>query len=547
MKMKNFTRFFIPLAAILVIACNQKDKITTMIPTDAAFVLHINSSSLSSKLEWSEIQNTSWFTELYSEASDTLAKELLADPEKSGIDTKSDLIFFVKNMGSSMVIAFEGGIKDNENFQAFNNKINGTDSGPAVDGPFNILPLKNEGVVVWNDKNFVYLFSSASPSAAAIPGMNPEDENQDLMRQQKLSQDSLILIAKSYFSLGDQNLGSDERYSALLKEEGDMHMWVNSETLYSSMNAGFLSMMRFNVLFEGNVSASALNFGNGKLTMKSRQYYGKEMTDLLKDYSPKEESADVINRIPNKDVVAAFVMNYPPEGLKAFIKLIGVDGLVNGFLGNANYSVDEFIKANKGDIVIAVSDLNLATRTNEFPDQPGTGSKPDLKILFSTSVKDRAAFDKLITTIQSQVPKAQQDAFGSGLSYKLDNNWFALSNAPQYVDQFLTGGSSKPEFASKISGHPFGGYVDIQKILKTVEPDSSETSVIGSSANFWKDLVFHGGEIQKNAMVYEMEINLIDQNTNSLKQFNQYFDRLAKEQKAKKQSWQEDTTDIDLE
>ncbi|HMF71139.1 MAG TPA: hypothetical protein VK616_06670 [Flavitalea sp.] len=43
----------------------------------------------------------------------------------------------------------------------------------------------------------------------------------------------------------------------------------------------------------------------------------------------------------------------------------------------------------------------------------------------------------------------------------------------------------------------------------------------------WQDILITGGKVKNGAMNYDVEINLVDKNVNSLKQLNQYFDKLS--------------------
>jgi hypothetical protein len=52
-----------------------------------------------------------------------------------------------------------------------------------------------------------------------------------------------------------------------------------------------------------------------------------------------------------------------------------------------------------------------------------------------------------------------------------------------------------------------------------------------ASAQMWQDIVMTGGEFKDNAIVQNVEVNLVDQNTNSLKQLNTYFDKLSASRK----------------
>jgi hypothetical protein len=129
------------------------------------------------------------------------------------------------------------------------------------------------------------------------------------------------------------------------------------------------------------------------------------------------------------------------------------------------------------------------------------------------------------------------------IHYKIDNKWFAASNSQDHVDKFLAGESSKNAVADKISGHPFGFYIDIQKLIKSGESsvkDSSDKAALTASANMWQDAIATGGTYKDKAIDFQFEINLVDKNTNSLKQLNQYINTMYKIQAEKKKSWKVD-------
>jgi hypothetical protein len=189
----------------------------------------------------------------------------------------------------------------------------------------------------------------------------------------------------------------------LIKETGDIHYWVNAEQ-YGNSLGGLLSMVKLSVLFEGNAYGTTVNFENGKISLKSKAWYNKELTELMKKYGGEKISEATINRIPSKNVVAAFAFKYQPEGFRDLIKLLGVDGFVNSGFNSIGYSTDEFVKANKGDVLVSVTDFEVKSRpmvldgaTIEPKDMP-TVPDPTAKVLFATSVNDKPSFDKLFGT-----------------------------------------------------------------------------------------------------------------------------------------------------
>jgi hypothetical protein len=246
----------------------------------------------------------------------------------------------------------------------------------------------------------------------------------------------------------------------------------------------------------------------------------------------------MINRIPSKNVVAVFAFKYPPQGLIDLFKLMGVDGMVNGFLGGQGFSTEEFVKANKGDVLISVSDFEIKPVQFTITD-PETGNDvsvtpeemPNANILFATSVREKPAFDKLFGILKTRVQELSP-AITSKVHFQLNNDWFAAGNSPEQVNGFLQGANTSFPFTSRISGKVFGGYIDVQQILKNAAPaisDSSAKVAIDLSMNMWKDVYMTGDGLKNGAFEGEAEINLVDKSTNSLKQLNKYLDAVSKQ------------------
>lgn len=537
------------LVLVLVVSCKNADKSGLLVPEDAGVVVHINSGSLSSKLSWEEISQTEWFQEISKEATDSTAQKLLKDPGQSGIDTKADLVFYMKKQGRGGYLVFGGTVKDAAAFEAFNKEVSKGEATVTKDGDISYMTSGKPGILAWTSSKFAYIGDSP------FPDMDQAFEKRGSGETYKFPEDSLKLFGKNALTLkSDDNLDQDKRFGSMIQDGSDVHVWVNASAFYgSSLSGGVMSMMKLNMLLEGNVSATSLNFENGKIFVKSKQYYGAEMQKILSDYPAKDLSEDVINRIPSQNVVGVMAMNYPPEGLKEFVKATGIDGMTNGFLGQMGYSIEEFIKANKGELLLAVTDLEVKAKEKVMDMGPGqepykyTKTEPDMKVIFATSVNDKPAFDKLIGIALEQT-KGLTSSGMPEIHYKIDDKWFAASNSQEHVDKFLAGGAAKNPVADKISGHPFGFFIDIQKIIRASESsvsDSSGKAAMTASVNMWQDLIATGGNYKDKAMDFQMEINLVDKNVNSLKQLNQYINTLYRIEQEKKKRYMFDDNAAD--
>jgi hypothetical protein len=482
-------------------------------------------------VSWQEIQQNEWFKKLYNEEADSLGKKILENPANTGIDLKGDLAFFMKKQNKGGYMVFEGGVQDATAFEAFTTKVN-KGGKVAKEGDVSVLATGLKSLVAWTNNRFVYIMDM--PMATASARMN--STNPGSYEPFSFKTDSLQKFAIELFDLpGKNNLATDDRFASLIKETGDLHYWVNAEQ-YDNALGGYMSLLKLNVLFEGNAYGATISFDNGKITMKSKSWYNKELNALMKKYAGGKVSEATINRIPSKNVVAAIAFKYPPEGLKDLIKLIGVDGFVNSFFSGVGYSTDEFIKANKGDVLIAVSDFEMKSRqlTMEGPDgKPmtidGGAPTPNANVLFATSVNDKPAFDKLFGILQTQAKELAP--LTNDIHFQLNNEWFAAGNSPEQVNTFLSGGNNNFDFTKRISGKVFGGYINVQQLLKTstaAATDSSAKAALEASINMWQDIYMISGGEENGAFTAEGEINLVDKSTNSLKQLNKYLDTITK-------------------
>lgn len=528
---KFFLATWVVAALLLIASCGTKSgKTGLLVPKDAAVVVHINNASLSSKLSWEEIKQSNWYRELTNEAKDdTMAQQLLGDPGMTGVDAKSDFVIFIKKQGKSAYVAVQGSIKDASKFENFVKKASEGKMVPVKKGDITTAKMgEDDGVLSWDKSHFVLI--------AEMDGLNNEGMRtyEEGSSKQKFSADSLAYFGKVILELdSDDRLDTDKRFASMVKDGSDFHLWMNSGEYYRNMMGPMISSMGNLASFmEGNISASSFNFDNGKITMDSKQYYGKKVSSIISKYPMKPVTEEMAARIPSENVIAAMAFNFPPEAIKEFLKAADLYGLANMSLAKMDYSVDELVKASNGEILLSVSDLAIKSKTDTMDlgnGQPYITNKtePEVKVLFAASVADKGAFEKLLTIVQD----LGKGPMGSPeITTRVENNWFAIGNSTEQVNQFLAGNvKNKAPFVDKISGHPMGLFVDIQKLLTAIKTDARDSIAaegLGTSLKFWQDITAYGGEFKDNAYQFHAEINMVDKNTNSLKQLNTFADQM---------------------
>ena len=530
-----FRNLLLASVILLFAACSQPNTQGKLIPKEAAVVIQVDGKALSSKLSWDEIkQNPSFKDAVTDNAVSAAMKVILNNPDSAGIDTKTDLLFFALKDTAGTYVAFEGMIKGEDQFKTFIKTFaaNGTES--EADGvKFISKPPFCAG---YTKDRFVYLFDAPQMSTMDALSKRMQQDSIDIAPAKARD---IAATCKAVFALKESNsLAKNDKFTNLLKESGDIHFWLNTEELSKdALSNPMLAMINLDKLYKGSLITATLNFDNGKINIAAKSYVGDDLAKLYKKYGDGKVSEDMLKRMPGKDIIGLIAIAYQPEGIRQLLKMTNTDGFVNMGLTNAGFTMDDFIKANKGDLVVGVSDLSMKTDSvhNEFS---YLKEKPVFNFVFAASVGDKDAFNKLINAGKKMGAKEMGDSSKAPFAYSYNGTYFTLANNKENADKYLAGTNTNVDFINKISGQPFGGYLNIHLLLKAFEKeagkDSSTSAVYDASLKLWDNLLFKGGDLKDGAITQSVEINMVDKTTNSLKQLNQYAAKLGEIYKVKR-------------
>ncbi|HUZ59823.1 MAG TPA: DUF4836 family protein [Hanamia sp.] len=539
--MKSFYKLSIAFGVMIILfsSCGKNNEAGKMIPGNALFVAQLTMKSLNSKLSWDQLKQTAWYQKAYSNASTPdWRKKILDNPSASGIDFDNGLTFFVsKGNGNDYFLAAEGKIKNENDFEQFNKNFDSSQAVTKEDG-INLLILKDKNVVGWKDKDFVYV-------------MNPETTASEMYRwkdSSKLQPDmpvdksaELSEFCKKLFSLKtDSSLANNDKFSSLLKENGDIHLWQNNEAIINSRpDMGILGMVKLDAFIKDNISTYTVNFDKGEIDVNQKSYVSKDLADVLKKYMGNSINMDMIKNIPSQNILGLLAFNFKPEGLVQLIKLTGADGLVNSFSQKMGFGLDDISKATNGDFLLAFTDFKMnksLLNSNDSGGNLGNLNKPDFNYIFSVGVGDKASLQKIIDGIKKMGSQMGKDSFVN--NYVMNDKTFAIGSSLSFANQYLAGNNNKYEFTDKFSGHPVGFFLDIHKILSqfatTESANADDKAMLDKSLNMWNNITAYGGDFKDNAFTFHTEINLINKDTSSLKQLSDYINAMYKINEAKK-------------
>ncbi|MGZ3851892.1 MAG: DUF4836 family protein [Flavisolibacter sp.] len=492
----------IAIASLLFVSCRSSKNKELTVPADASTVVRLNGSSINSKADWNDLLKADWFRREKQVSTDSFDKQIMEDPERSGVDLKSDFVYFTHKRDFVRYSVFEGQLKSSSDFEKM---LQGQNPGKKVEdgGSYNYMLVDKSDFVSWTGSKFIYI------------------SNEPLMGgNNSVTVDSLKVYAASLFDLKKENsIESNDSYATLTKETGDIHFWSNTADVLSDFQFGPIPLIAASAMMQGSVTAGTINFENGKIVMHSKQYLNPTLSKLIQKYSARSLTADQLNHVaPTASIVIA--MNYDPQLIQDFVKVSGTESTANKFFEQYHLTFDELLKATKGEILMTAAKLGPEVTAGD--EEEGDDIFPfGGDLLFASSLNNDTSFKKGASIVKQVFP---------GAASSIQNNWFLLGNSPATINHFFLP-NTNPVVFQKLGGYPIGVYVDIQKGLEqwnTHGLDSALLQQINLSKNFWRDIVSNGGEFKNGCINFETNVNLADQSTNSLKQLAKYSVQMSK-------------------
>jgi Domain of unknown function (DUF4836) len=530
MKLNCNLRILWAIAVILLLtACGKTNKQGRMVPKNAIFVIHVDGNALSGKLTWDAVKQYDVVKQAIADAKvPACVTDAMNNPEKSGIDLQKDLVFFTVTDEMGAYMAMQGSVKNAEKFGMFNLDV--TEGGFESEKKGVKYITASPMIVGYTNEKFVYIIDAPEANPGAY--LNSE-------RRKKASRDIQQAI-EDIFDMGEgKSLGDDSRFTAMVNDKADLHFWINSGGIITKNIVEDLPFS-LNSVAEGNLTTASVTFDNGKIGVKTRLYMGNELFAIIKKYRGTDVNEDMLKRLPGQSPLSVLAMNFKPEGIKELIKLVGADGAVNSKLRKEGMpSIDEFIKANKGDIMMAVTGLSTKIDSLNYPGGMSY-SRPNPEFIFAAAINDKESFNKLIKWGQAIGGSNEYNPSVKTpeIAYGANDQYFVFAKNKVAVDDYLAGKNNNASLIKSLGGAPFSGYADIQAMMKAAGTeeikDSTQKAMYDLSLHLWDNIILKGGNIEDGALVINLDINLVDKKTGSLQQLNTYGMKMAKLQQNKR-------------
>ncbi len=511
---------------ILAIGCTKIPNHAHYIPKDALLVGAVDMNKLGKKMIWNAITGSELFDEMQKDFKNEKSKEAMKDFSSVGLNQNSTIYFFYTgSLRRDSKICFLVGMKNQSQFEEF---IQKNLQGVTIQSKSNYKSAQIESSVyaAWNkDVAMFFPLGKISDSVQANIGINTEFNTIKSVEE---------FLATAFNIDKEKSITSLAHFKDLQKSGHDVSFWANYEEIFNQnqdLNTSEMQAFIKKDYFKDAALATGVDFEKGATEVEMDYYMSDDLANIYKKYSTDNVNADLIKRIPSKDIAMMMSYNLKPQMIQDFLKKFNLDGLANLGLMMMGTSMDKLASTFKGDMVFAITDLNLKDTVKKIPNSDlELVVNPEMNFTFAMSIQDESAVEKFLNKgVKENVLTKNGNVYAMASSESAiikNKDLLVFSSKQTMAQQYVDGGSNAKgvlpgEVWKNVTSSPIGLYIDINKILQFLPDDEmneDDKLLMEETKKMFTYFEMHGGHMKNNANHLEGNLFFTNKDENSLLQ-----------------------------
>jgi Domain of unknown function (DUF4836) len=527
---------------LLFSACSSVPDHASLIPKDAIMVAGIHTTSIGKKIAWDAIMGSKLIEKLKENNKDQGG--MIDDLQKAGIKGLTTFYVYMQpdaRFANGNRITALVPLDDANLWTAYVKKVF-PQAKVSQTGNYHEALLANGLYAGWS-KDMLIVINPLSGAEADSTGavMAPAIDDAQLAAE----------MATAFKVSEENSLVRNKRFTELEKGSHDITLWINYDALIERSMTGkeMQNMMGgfslSNNLWKDVSFAGGFDFNEGKIAGQMKCYMSEAMQKIGEDLGKTAIDKQILENLPSQDRSLLFAWHIAPAGLKGTLEKMGVLGILNLSLTAQGMNVDYILDAFSGDVALSMNEFKVDKTTIAVPDSLrvtdsiAPALKPEFAYVFAMKINKVENLKKLL-----QMAVAQKGIRAEG------NNRYVAANAPDLIlmhnDKYLvvankaenaTGfingsfksGQGSPSVKA-VSGNPFGLYIHIDSTLKGVDetmlPGQQNAAMLAESKNLIRNVALKGGQFKDMAFEYDMSIDFVNKDENSLLQIIDFANRM---------------------
>lgn len=524
--MKKYYCFLAITWMALFSACSPSTEGTRYIPKDAIAVMNVNGSKLGTKIAWDLLFSGDWFKKSHHDDKSNEKDKIGLD--QSGIDLMSNFYCYALpdqrlQNGSVKIVAIVP-LNSRTKWEAF---LKDNFSGIAIknENKISIANLNENMVAGWNGKTAIV---AMTPQSRYGTNFSSDNAVAGILHQEVLD---AFNIDKS------ENITKNDKFALLQQEHYDVSLWVNYERMTQSMPVGQMgpaSMIAGQSSFTKDAYLLAgANFDKGRITGEFKYYPNPSMAGIMKQLIADKYDDDLLKRLPGGQLAAVLSYHINPQGIRSMLDTMGTTAIINDEIQDDGLSVQGLLDIFTGDILCAVTDVKMETKTQSYTisgeTQTYTYKDPSANWMVAFKIKNQPSLDKLIQLgLQNGMISVVGDNLFQVPNTKVllsEKNGYALITANQDdLNTFYAGNSNAMQsLPDDIKNNPMYLYIDARQLANIYAgPDAGndpdEAALHNEMKNLLEKIVGYGGKMEGDHSSFRLNIDFTNKSDNSLMQ-----------------------------
>ena len=569
----RYKSIFFLLAALVFqsVTFSQSNPLLKYIPDDVNTVIHFDFKSMGSKIPAEDFRQSFLYREMMKNEGIPFLT-YLTQPEKSGIDLSAGFILTIKYQGINRYNQPQPIINlfmKLQNAESFTNNFkdlmkDGSEKETInVYGTDRIISSQGKITAGWNNDIFVLTSGYSQEITDEIykyhnfgdsPALNdtiaklPFDID-GLMERFKKSQRDLcfeLLTPKT-----NRSFDANRHFSEVMNGKADIKIWSSgggnllTETIFPLK--GLLSKLQ---TLSGKSKTALINFEDGRIVMKSREFPEGEIAEIYKKYPGNIQNTNLVRRLPEGKLLGLMNISFNQEMSSELMQKSGLMDLLDSLKKEIPFDINLVKDVFKSDMMLAVLKNDNTTVLDSL-----TGILSELdgfQVILAMPIADKAKFEKLRFSI---MPVWDSLSITEGFKIKdpspvakYNDEMLVLSLSEAAATAFInnSGTGEIPESLTAYSQHPM--VIDINmweimsQLLNKSRPYRRNNGSNEKLLNTFGNIIMYGGEYENESINSTMEFRIGNKNENSLKQLFQLLNATIEDSENRNMSEGEELT-----
>ena len=535
--MKNIKLFLgcFCFTAFLLSSCRNLPDHAKLIPANAVVAAGVNTKEIGKKIAWNAIIGSKLFDEM-KETQPGENKDAF-DPEKMGVELMSTSYVYIKadnRFGDGNKVTALIPLEDVAKWETFV-KTTFPEASISTNKDHKDAMLADDMYAGWNNDLLIIMNAPGVPvweeikydstGAAIVP---PRTIDNTLLTSE---------MDNAFHTAKENALTENEKFTKLEKEGHDITLWINYDLLMGEYGSKGMSDMvglpMSNALWKDAAFTAGFDFEKGKIAGDFRYYMSEELKEVSKAFSKDNIDKEMVDMLPDDELDILIGWHISPQGIKTTLEKMGVLGFINLALTSQNMSADYILEAFTGDMVMSVNNFKL-TKKGEMDsvsaESAASSYSSDAKYIYAMKINKQENFDKLLNmALTNNILLQQPDntytlaTMSSDIAIVVKDKYLVVANSAENANDYISGkykNKKLPDAIEDIYKNPVGVYLNAQGVMNTVSSATlsapRDSAMVAESKKLLKDVVFKGGGFKDNAFSYEMNINFLNKEENSL-------------------------------